>query len=352
VLYSFTGAAFGDGATPYGALIFNSLYAGRKFTLYGTTYNGGKTTGGCSSGCGTVFQVCAPSNFGGCGGVNAWQEKVLHVFTGKHDGSHPFAGVITDKNSNLYGTTVLGGGLGTCMDCGTAFRLRGGSPWTFPFAVIHRFKGGPTDGANPYAGLCCNTIFAIPILYGTTVNGGSVSQGVVFKVNNVVGFPEAVLYSFGGTPDGDNPYGALIFNSTKTKLYGTTGFGGTHTHGTVFQLSGVGFTTYTVLYNFCPVSGCGYCGYPLAGLTVDSVGNLYGTTSGGGGAGCGGGGCGTVFELSGVTETVLHSFTGASSDGSIPWAGLIFDPPVSPSNLYGTRATGGTSNVGIVYSHP
>src|SRR5208282_5235117 len=41
VLYSFTGPGFGDGANPYSTLIFGGNYAGRAFTLYGTTYNGG-----------------------------------------------------------------------------------------------------------------------------------------------------------------------------------------------------------------------------------------------------------------------------------------------------------------------
>src|ERR1700733_2526986 len=42
VLYSFKGLVSSDGANPYSALVFNGLYGGRAFTLYGTTYNGGK----------------------------------------------------------------------------------------------------------------------------------------------------------------------------------------------------------------------------------------------------------------------------------------------------------------------
>src|SRR5258708_33145540 len=70
-----------------------------------------------------------------------------------------------------------------------------------------------------------------------------------------------------------------------------------------------------VLYDF----GSGSDGYaPNSALILDSFGNLYGTTVGGGGQ------YGTVFELSpgagGVwRETILHSFTN-KGDGHYPYA--------------------------------
>jgi uncharacterized repeat protein (TIGR03803 family) len=91
---------------------------------------------------------------------------------------------------------------------------------------------------------------------------------------------------------------------------------------------------------------------PEAALIMDSAGNLYGTTYGGG---TGGGndlecstlsGCGTVFELkhtsNGWKEVVLHNF-GNGHDGFNPLASLVFD---SAGNLYGTTEFGGTATCG------
>jgi uncharacterized repeat protein (TIGR03803 family) len=85
--------------------------------------------------------------------------------------------------------------------------------------------------------------------------------------------------------------------------------------------------------------------YPTAGLISDAHGNLYGTTTGSNFGG------GTIFQLTkptggAWTETVLHTFTGGTTDGRAPEAGLIFD---RAGNLYGTTAYGGTSNLGIVF---
>ena len=160
---------------------------------------------------------------------------------------------------------------------------------------------------------------------------------------------ETVLHSFGNGNDGAFPEAGLIFDSAGN-LYGTTYGGGIHCPdvggcGTVFELSpreGGGYTE-TVLHSF----GNGTDGqYPQASLILDGVGNLYGTTSGGGiHTSCSNGygpGCGTVFELSpreggGYTETVLHSF-GNGTDGQYPQAGLVMD---GAGDLYGTTYGGG-----------
>ena len=91
--------------------------------------------------------------------------------------------------------------------------------------------------------------------------------------------------------------------------------------------------TITVLHNFSGPDG----NYPLAGLTMDRAGNLYGTTNWGGAYNMG-----TVFRLSragsGWILTTLHSFQGAPNDGAFPYSGVVFGPDGA---LYGTTYRGG-----------
>lgn len=156
--------------------------------------------------------------------------------------------------------------------------------------------------------------------------------------------PLKTLYTFSGGADGANPYATLI-EDTKGNLYGTAMNGGSGVgaagYGVVFEVSPAGAET--VLYTF---TGGADGGNPTSGLLMDSKGNLYGTTQGGGVSGeycMNSGPCGVVFKLSPAsqgpwTETVLHTFTG-NADGGNPYAGLIAD---SSGNLYGTTRMGGT----------
>ena len=159
---------------------------------------------------------------------------------------------------------------------------------------------------------------------------------------------ETVLHYLLGGHDGSYPTAGLVFDSAGN-LYGTTNSGGGRAAGVVFKLtpSPEGRWTETVLYRFTwGADGA----FPDAGLILDSQGNLYGTTVGGGDLICDSPwGCGVVFQLSpsnGVwKETVLHTFT-AGNDGEIPRDNLIFD---AAGNLYGTVNYGGTGGHGAVY---
>jgi len=99
--------------------------------------------------------------------------------------------------------------------------------------------------------------------------------------------------------------------------------------------------TESVLYTF---RGGKDGDFPNAGLTFDATGNLYGTTSFGGGGSCslnGFLGCGTVYKVShqkgAWKESVLHWFD--SKHGSDPQAAVILD---KRGNLYGTAFYGGS----------
>jgi uncharacterized repeat protein (TIGR03803 family) len=96
----------------------------------------------------------------------------------------------------------------------------------------------------------------------------------------------------------------------------------------------------SVLYSFCSASNCADGAYPVSNLISDADGNLYGTTTAGGGGVCASYGCGTVFEItrSGV-ETILYKFSG-SPDGNGPSGTLVRD---SNGNLYGTTQAGGNN---------
>ena len=168
---------------------------------------------------------------------------------------------------------------------------------------------------------------------------------------------ERVLYSFcaaSNCADGEQSWASLIFDSAGN-LYGTTAVGGSPGCGgmgcgTVFELTlgADGKWTEKVLYKFCSTANCEDGANPYAGLIFDSVGNLYGTTGGGGVSGCSEEGCGTVFELTlgdnGTWgEKVLYKFCSTTNceDGANPYAGLIFD---STGNLFGTTYAGGSSS--------
>jgi uncharacterized repeat protein (TIGR03803 family) len=79
-------------------------------------------------------------------------------------------------------------------------------------------------------------------------------------------------------------------------------------------------------------------------------GNFYGvTTYGGSGTFCDGG-CGTIFSITpSGTFTMLYSFCPASgcADGELSIAGLIQD---TNGTFYGTTAEGGANNEGVIYS--
>jgi len=114
--------------------------------------------------------------------------------------------------------------------------------------------------------------------------------------------------------------------------------------------------TFKSLYSFCTQSNCTDGNQPEAALIVDSSGDLYGTTTGGGTNCQSQEGCGAVFELAlnahtmKWTEKVLYSFCSHGgdkcTDGETPYAALITD---SSRNLYGTTGNGGDNFAGTVF---
>ena len=245
--------------------------------------------------------------------------SLVHSFTGGSDGGNPLAGFTIDAAGSLYGTTNAGGASGL----GTVFKITAKGKEI----VLHSFAGG-TDGANPQSSLVMD---ATGDLYGTTNGGGASGVGTVFKISRYN--KETTLYSFAGGTDGANPEAALTMDAAGN-LYGTTTAGGSSGKGTVFKLrKGNGKWQEKVLYSFgSSTDGA----MPVAGVTLDAAGNLYGTTSAGGSYGYG-----TVFQLklskSGWEENILYNFQ-MQSDGGVPYGAVVFD---KSGNLYGAATEGG-----------
>lgn len=248
----------------------------------------------------------------------AQTEKVLHNFNylgPVKDAASPYGGVVVDASGNLYGMTN-GGGTGLCtiyggfvVGCGTVFELspKTGGGWSYK--ILHNFSNTGEDGYSPLGAL---TLDASGNLYGTTVYGGT-----------------------GGCSN--------IFSDTGC--------------GIVFELSprAGGGWTYKIIHSFRATAPDG--NYPEGNVTIDSAGNLYGTTFGGGAHGYG-----TVFAFKpnaggGWTESIAHSFNDDGVDGyysSKETLGFILYTGAtlavdSLGHLYGVTDWGGANDYGAVF---
>jgi uncharacterized repeat protein (TIGR03803 family) len=198
--------------------------------------------------------------------------------------------------------------------------------------TLHTFTGSGSDGAYSYARLVRDSAGN---LYGTTAGGGAFNHGTVFRVD--ASGNETVLYSFSGGEDGSNPRSGLLLD-TAGNLYGITAGGGIFPgQGVIFKLAPDGEET--VLHALTTAEGTG----SGSGLIVDPSGNFYGTTESGGAHNLG-----VVFKLdTSGNYSVLHSFGKRGTlDGVEPFAGLVRD---AAGNIFGTTFGGGHYGAGTVY---
>ena len=260
------------------------------------------------------------------------QERILHSFNpASGDGQSPNAGLIFDSVGNLYGATNSGGAY---PPYGAVFELSPSASGGWTETILHSFNGN--DGDEPAGTLIFD---GAGNLYGTTAAGGAYGGGEVFELSPGSDgvWTVSVLHAFGKGHDASFPVAGLTFDGAGN-LYGTTWIGGEYGLGTVFELSPIvgGEWTEKVLHSF----GNGNDGLnPTSGVILDRAGNLYGTTTGGNGTTFGG----SVFELLPTAggpwrEKILHGFKNNGKDGEDPVGSLIFD---AAGNLYGTTEIGG-----------
>ena len=328
-LYAFTRFS---GSQPYAPVAF-----GPNQLLYGTTRFGGTFSPGCggNEGCGLVFTL-QPTPTACHAALCSWIDNSIYEFASGSDGEQPEGSLAFDQAGNVYGTTIEGG---DPCNGGQVFQLaRSGQSWTK--TTVYNFLCG-TDGAFPTGVI----IDPFGNLFGVAGADGAYRYGAIFEVMpSGSGWTETLIHSFQNGSDGAFPNGGLVMDA-EGNLYGATGGGGVHQGGTVFELSpSGGGWTFSVLASLPPNvvngGGQGATGSPA----LDSAGNLYETTYDGGAFGCG-----SVFKLahSGGQWTYidLHDFN-CGDDGGYPVAGPTLD---SSGNLYGTTSNDGSLREGVVW---
>ncbi|MCK1494931.1 hypothetical protein IVB14_32120 [Bradyrhizobium sp. 180] len=302
VLASFSGA---NGQQPLGGLIEDS--AG---DLFGTTTRGG------GSGTGNVFELVKSGS----------SYTLSNLYTFASGASDPASTLTMDGAGNLFGT-VAGGD-------GSVFELvKSGSSYT-PTTVAS-FSG--SNGNGPEGKLIAD---ASGNLYGETAAGGASNKGTIFEIaksGNSYSGP-IVLASFTGTNGNEPSAGGLVMDSAGN-LFGTTATGGANGVGTIFELAKFSGTI-TTLYSFAGTNGLGAFS---TGLIMDAAGDLFGMT-----ATSADGGGGAVVELAkngsnySTTLTTLAYF----SDGFGPSGNLVMD---SAGNLFGATGGGGANGDGTLF---
>jgi uncharacterized repeat protein (TIGR03803 family) len=311
VIYTFGNSNSIDGNFPVGPLT-----ADGRGNLYGAAVAGGTYSAGA------IFELSPEAN-------GTWTEKVIYSFTGGSDGASPYGGVVFDAMGNLYCTPSIGGADGF----GTVLELVLGADGSWTDKTLHTFTG-KDDGASPYSGVTFDTAGN---LYGMASSGPK-DYGVLFQLapQSNGTWTERIIYSFTGGNGGLESDGDVVIdkqgNLYTAGIYSVLKF--TQNQG--------GTWTRQIIHEFIGGSDGASANSALA---LDAAGSVYGTTYSGGLH------QGTVFKLTPGSdgtwaEQILHTFQGGK-DGQFPYAsGVTLD---SDGNVYGTTENGGPLNEGVVY---
>ncbi len=183
-------------------------------------------------------------------------------------------------------------------------------------------------GISPGAGLVMDTNHD---LFGITGSGGTNNDGTIFElaqgsttITTLASFTSSV---------GPNPG---LFIDQNGDLFGTTDFGGTNGFGSIFELP-KGSNTIMTLASVGGTTGVGLHG----DLIMDSKGDLFGTTGGGGPTFDG-----SIFELAHGSSTIVTLASFDKTNGSSPVGELLMD---KNGDLFGTTSQGGAKNDGVIF---
>lgn len=205
------------------------------------------------------------------------QEQVVYSFSDPGGAVAPISNLISDAAGNFYGTGLQGGEYGEVYELSP-----NGSSWNY--SALYRFTND-SDAQNPVGAL-----FYQGDIYGTTIYGGTGNGGggTVYQLSQSTGqWTLTLLDSF--NYEGSEPLqpGPMVVDA-QGNMYGAAPSGGQYGHGTVFKLTVSGSTwNITSLHDFDGTDGAA----PLS-VVLDSQGNVYGTTWGGGPYGWG-----TAFKI-------------------------------------------------------
>jgi uncharacterized repeat protein (TIGR03803 family) len=314
---------------PDGAGLQAALMADPNGNLFGTTAGGGGPGALGGPGSGTVFEILKTAS------GYATTPTTLVSFNGTN-GAQPNAALIADTNGNLFSTAGGGGANGE----GTVFEIaKTASGYASIQTILLSFCSfaNCTDGAHPSGGLIAD---ANGNLFSTTQGGGAYRKGTVFEIlKTASGYATSpiTLVSFNGT-NGAIPVAALIADANGN-LFGTTREGGANGGGTLFKIAknADGYaTTPTTLVSFSDNA------QPNAALIADTNGNLFGTTFYGGTNGHG-----TVFEVTDSGFVPPSVFAGTPGNANC-YGNSVSALVGQFSGLNGAAAALGFSSVGAL----
>lgn|GEM_PF-1546482 len=326
------GGSSGNGTifmmTPAGVLTTLVNFTGSSGTALGSSPRGfvlandgnfyGMTNAGGSNSLGTIFKM-----------TPAGVLTTLVNFTGTSGaalGSSPQGWMIQGSDGNFYGTTSAGGAGGF----GTVFTM---SP-TGTLTTLVQFTGtiGSALGSTPKGAL---VQAADGNFYGTTIAGGVGSVGTFFKMTSTGTLTTLVQFTGTlGTAPGASPQGSLVIGADGS-FYGTCNSTGTQNGGSIFKVTSDG--VFTSLVNCTPAP-------TLNRLTQIADGTFFGTSPQGGQSQ----GYSTAFNLPiGAAATLVAQLPPVSSTATINPRGSLLQGP--DGYIYGVSSSGGTSNLGSVF---